>query len=389
MRQFYGRALKKLDRLTPDQYRELLISASGEINRLETVLDSLHTGILVCDEKHNLVKANKAAQRLLPLNYSEGGLWNAVNDERIVEFFNETMLSSDKVRDKEIDVIVQGKNRLLSINIIPLVYDRRITGSLVCIDDITEKRKGESRLRRAENLASLTTLAAGVAHEIKNPLCSISIHLQLLKKELKRKLDKDDHSTDEYFSVLNEEIDRLNRIVVDFLYAVRPVNLELRETDINSIINSVAELINLEFEQAKIKINLELCERLPLLLLDERYMKQALLNLLINAKAAMPKGGALNISTFYSENEIHLLISDTGTGISGENLSKIFEPYFTTKETGTGLGLTQVYKIIKEHRGEITVDSELRKGTVFEIILPAPQKEMRMIEYNVAEGVLK
>jgi signal transduction histidine kinase len=211
----------------------------------------------------------------------------------------------------------------------------------------------------------------------------------LLKKELKKKPEKDDHSTDEYFNVLNEEIDRLNRIVVDFLYAVRPISLELRETDINSIINNVLELIHLEFEQAKIKINTELGERLPLLLLDERYMKQALLNLVINAKAAMPKGGTLNISTQCSENDIHIIISDTGTGISAENLSKIFEPYFTTKETGTGLGLTQVYKIIKEHRGEITVDSELKKGTVFEITLPAPQKEVRMIGYDAVEGALK
>jgi len=380
---FFRRALKKLEKLDTGQRRELLISAVNEIGLLETVLDSIDVGILVCDENNNLVMVNKCAQRLLPLNYTDGApLWEAIRDEKMEELIKNIILNGEKAADREIDVEYQDRNRLLSINVVPLVRDRRITGSLIYIEDITEKRKYEYRLRRAENLASLTTLAAGVAHEIKNPLGSISIHIQLLQKALAKKNIKNDSQTEKYFSVLKEEIDRLNRIVIDFLFAVRPMNLELREGDINRIISQIMEFVSYEMEQSKIMCLLELDEDLPRILFDERYMKQALLNLVTNAKAAMPKGGVLTVATNHVENEIRISICDTGTGINEENLAKIFEPYFTTKETGTGLGLTQVYKIIREHQGEITVDSAPDQGSEFKIILPVPQKETRLIAYD-------
>ncbi|MDR1837867.1 MAG: PAS domain S-box protein [Treponema sp.] len=379
---FYRRALKKLDKLDTEQRRELLVSAVGEISLLETVLDSIDVGILVCDENNNLTMVNKYAQRLLPLNYSEGvQLWDAVGDDRIVEFFKETLLNRDRIMDKEIDIDYMGRNRLLSVNVLPLVQDRRITGSLIYIEDITEKRKGEARLRRAENLASLTTLAAGVAHEIKNPLGSISIHLQLLQKALV-KINYSGNKTEKYLNVIKEEVDRLNRIVVDFLFAVRPMVLELREGDINALVSQMMEFVAFEMEQSKILCMLELDENVPKILMDERLLKQALLNLVKNAQAAMPDGGVLTIATNHADNEIRISVCDTGAGISKENLTKIFDPYFTTKETGTGLGLTQVFKIIREHQGEITVDSVPDIGTEFKIILPVPQKETRMIAYD-------
>jgi PAS domain S-box-containing protein len=379
---FYKRALKKLDKLDTDQRRELLISAVEEISILETVLDSIDVGILVCDEKHNLLMANKYAQMLLPLNYNEGdNILSSINDEKITGFLSETLQNTDRVMDKEIDIEHKGRNRLLSVNVLPLVQDKKITGSLIYIEDITEKRKGESRLRRAENLASLTTLAAGVAHEIKNPLGSISIHLQLLQKAL-AKINVGDNKTDKYFNVINEEVDRLNRIVVDFLFAVRPMTLDLREGDINQVISQVMEFVHYEMEQSKVLCLLELAENMPKILLDERLLKQALLNLVENARNAMSGGGVLTIATHYTDSEIRISVCDTGTGISKENIAKIFEPYFTTNETGTGLGLTQVYKIVREHQGEITVDSALAEGTEFKIILPIPQKETRMLSYN-------
>jgi len=393
MSEFYKRALKKLDKFTVEQCRDLLVSAAGEINRLETVLDSIPVGILVCNERHALVMANKYARRLLPLNFREGDLlWSAVPDVRIIEFFRNTLLSSDKVLDREMDFTLQGYNRLLSISVVPLVRDRRVTGSLIYIEDITEKRKGESRLRRAENLASLTTLAAGVAHEIKNPLGSISIHLQLIQKSLGRKTESSTSpqgeasgvpsAIDKYFNVLNEEVERLNRIVVDFLFAVRPMTLELRDVNINSVIADLADFVRPELEQDHIRCLLELDENIPSFLMDERYMKQALLNLVKNSQAAMPSGGLLTIATRRVDNEVRINVCDTGVGISEKNLSKIFEPYFTTKEAGTGLGLTMVYKVIREHKGEISVDSREGEGANFEIVLPIPQKERRMIAYN-------
>ena len=388
---FFRRAIKKLDKLNEEKRRELLISAVSEINLLENVLDSIDKGILVCDEAYNLIMANKCAQRLIPMNYIEGmKLRTAIKDERIVEAFKNIIINRERVVDREIDIENQGKNRLLSINVVPLVQNKQITGTLIYIDDITEKRKDEARLRRAENLASLTTLAAGVAHEIKNPLASISIHLQLLQKAIAKKInsfeknneEQIDLSFDKYFNVLKEEVERLNRIVVDFLFAVRPMNLELREGNLNKLITQIMDFVRYEMEQSNIMCFLELDENLPNTQIDERFFKQALLNLVKNAQAAMPDGGVFTIATGYADNEIRISVCDTGIGITKENLGKIFEPYFTTTETGTGLGLTQVYKIIREHHGEISVDSMPGTGAEFKIILPMPQKETRFLEYN-------
>ncbi|MDR1868852.1 MAG: PAS domain S-box protein [Treponema sp.] len=388
MIKFYRRALNKLDKLNTEQRRELLVSAVGEISLLETVLDSIDVGILVCDEKNNLVMVNKCALRMLPLNYSEGiPLLQAIKDDELIAFFKEILFNREKVINWEIDIDQQGKDRLLSVNVVPLVQDRRITGSLIYMEDITEKRKDESRLRRAENLASLTTLAAGVAHEIKNPLGSISIQLQLLQKTLAKENKSSGKKTSKYFNVIKQEVDRLNRIVVDFLFAVRPMSLELREGDINKMISQIMEFLRIEMEQANILCLLELDEELPKILMDERYMKQAILNLVTNARAAMPNGGVLTVATNHVEDEIRISICDTGIGISEENIVKIFEPYFTTKETGTGLGLTHVYKIIREHQGEIMVDSAPEQGSEFKIILPIPQKETHMIAYNEGGAV--
>ena len=392
---FYRRALSKLRKFTEEQCRELVVSAAGEISRLENVLDSLPSGILVCDEKHFLVLANKSARRLLPFSRlparqpESGLLWELITEEHIADFFRRTLQSGDKVLEQEINIkmqgiaqgAAQGANRLLSVSVLPLVEMRRITGSLVRIEDITEKRNKEIRLHRAENLASLTNLAAGVAHEIKNPLGAISIHLQLMRKSLVKGIGIDS-LIDNYFNILNEEVDRLNRIVVDFLFAVRPMMLELREADINHLVADIAEFTRAELEQNGIRLFVEPEENLPPVLIDERRMKQVFFNLVKNAQDAMPSGGLLTIATLRSGSEVLINVCDTGIGMSDENLRKIFEPYYTTKENGTGLGLTLVYKIIKEHRGEISVDSREGEGSEFVISLPVSRKELRLIEYN-------
>jgi len=409
MRNFIERALKKLPKMTAEQITELLLSSAEENERLESVLDSLAEGLLVCDEAHNLILINKAAERLLPLVFHDQGerpLWTSVSDERIAEFLKTTLRSGDRVEDREFDVECKGIQRLLAVSVLPLVKDRRVTGSLVHVEDITEKRGKEARLRRAENLASLTTLAAGVAHEIKNPLGSISIHIQLIQKALKasRAACSDtpeplenakpmaDISNapfdllDKYLMVVNEEIDRLNRIVVDFLFAVRPMDMEIREGDINNVIRELIDFVRYELQALGIECVLKLDKDLPLLEYDERYIKQALLNLIKNAMAAMSGGGTLTIETSFQSNEARILIQDTGIGIPEENLSKIFEPYFTTKESGSGLGLTLVFKIIKEHRGEISVKSKEKEGASFLITLPIPQKDTKLIAYGGLEN---
>jgi PAS domain S-box-containing protein len=412
VRNFIQRALRKLPKLTAEQITDLLISVAAENERLESVIDSLAEGLLVCDDAHYVLLINKTAERLLPLHpYEpvERRLWNVVADERVAEFLKTTLTSADRIADREFDVEVKGVQRLLALTVLPLVKDRRVTGSLVHVEDITEKRGKEARLRRAENLASLTTLAAGVAHEIKNPLGSISIHIQLIQKALKasraacedsagdagvegtgkRRVKVEKFSPpapfdliDKYLGVVNEEIDRLNRIVVDFLFAVRPMDIDLRDGDLNALVSELVDFVRYELEEARIECVLDLDPKLPALQFDERYIKQALLNLVKNAVHAMPGGGTLTIKSEGSGNEARLAVTDTGIGIPEENLPKIFEPYFTTRETGSGLGLTLVFKIVKEHRGEITVKSKEGEGTSFSIVLPIPQRETKLIAYG-------
>ena len=406
MRQIIKRALKIIARLhNTGQSDSLFTLLINDVDRLESVLDSLAEGNLVCDSEHNLIRANKSSERLLPLSRRGEDLvpvWKCVNDREIAAFLKSTILSGDRADGREFETGNKAVFRLLSISIFPLVKDYRITGSLVHVEDITEKRRKEIRMRQVENLASLTTLAAGVAHEIKNPLGSISIHIQLLQKAFAKNEelyffshpeDKPDPNFSDgekgptayfamfhrYINVINEEIDRLNHIVVDFLFAVRPMTLNLQEANLNAFIREVMDFIAYELEEARIKPVLELDDNIPLLDLDVQVMKQALLNLIQNAVAAMEGGGTLTLKTEWKDNEALVSIIDTGTGISEQNLAKIFEPYFTTKEQGSGLGLTLVFKIIRGHRGEINVRSKEGEGTSFTFTLPVPQRVRRLL----------
>lgn len=389
MRQFIRRALQKLNKLTADQVRELLVSAAGEIDRLEAVLDSFIDGVLICGADNGLVMANRSARRYLPIALDEqpsAPIWNLVRDEPIAQFLRQVLESGDKATDREffIDKVhSEQAGRLLSVSVLPLVRDRRVSGSLIRIEDITEKRMRESQIRRMESLASLTTLAAGVAHEIKNPLGSISIHVQLIQKAFSLRRDELPSSllgmVENYLDIVNEEIDRLNHIVVDFLFAARPIDIELCEGDINAFLKELLDFVYFELEEHSIECALDLQENLPPVLFDGRLMKQALLNLVKNAIAAMEDGGVLTIQTALKDRRVAITVSDTGKGIPPDILSKIFEPFFTTKSTGSGLGLTLVYKIVHEHNGELAVKSTEEEGAHFTILLPAARKDLRSL----------
>ncbi|GAG54831.1 unnamed protein product, partial [marine sediment metagenome] len=219
-------------------------------------------------------------------------------------------------------------------------------------------------------------------HEIKNPLASIGIHLRLIKKEMDGKDIIKTKRVSEFLSIIKEEVERLNRIVVDFLFAVRPMNAELEYDNLNRVVRELLEFLKFELETEGIKVELELSEHIPRIRLDEKYMKHALLNIIKNAISAMPEGGVLKIETQLQGRELLLKLTDTGVGIPEKNIGKIFEPYFTTKDFGSGLGLTLVYKIVKEHLGEISVTSKEGEGATFILSFPIPQKEKRLIGYK-------
>ena len=314
--------------------------------------------------------------------YSQS-VWVYIKHREIANFVKKTIAAEETILERDFPVEVKNKYRIISVSIMPLVQKGQIRGTIIYSEDMTEKRKNESKLKRAENLASLTTLAAGVAHEIKNPLGSMSIHMQLLKKALK---DTSNAKIKNYLDVIDEEIDRLNKIVVDFLFAVRPMNIEPIRDDLNDLLQEIINFIKPEVEQNGIELRVLLNRNIPMIFIDRRFIKQAVINLIKNSIAATQKNGYILVTTDISEEGVQLIIADSGHGIPPEYINKIFEPYFTTKENGTGLGLTLTYKIIKEHNGDISVISEPGKGTKFIITLPVPQHELFLIHGKCCDG---
>lgn len=390
MRGFVRRALEKLSKLDSEQLEQLLQTVAAENERLAVVLDSMNDGVLVTDEEHRLILVNKAAERLIPLAsgriIGDRPLWDVIADQDISDFVYTTLENDESVTDQEFALDHGGTTRILSCSLIPLVQAGHIRGNILQLVDISEKRGREARLRRAESLASLTTLAAGVAHEIKNPLGSIGIHNQLIQKLVARLDAEEAERINSYLTVIDEEIERLNRIVVDFLFAVRPMDTKLEDGDLNSLISDLLGFVQYELEQAGIELVRDLDEDLPQLKLDPKYLKQAMMNLVKNAISAMPDGGMLRVSTQTRGDQVLLRISDNGVGMNPEVRDKIFEPYFTTKDFGSGIGLTLVYKVVKEHMGDISVISKEGHGTTFTITLPLPQREQHLLGWKGDES---
>lgn len=389
MKKFIERALERLPKLDYGQIRSLIQDVSDENELLEIVLESMTDGVVVLDGAHSIILKNRAADILLPYvgGYTqEKQIWEVLSDEEIGNFFKYSLENQERVSDKQFTLGASGGLRILSCSIMPLVKNGAVLGNLIHIEDVTERRGNEARLRRAESLAALTTLAAGVAHEIKNPLGSIGIHIQLIQKEINTEKKPDTEIIAKYLEIVMEEVERLNGIVVDFLFAVRPMNTELVRKDLNQLVQDTIEFVKFELEDAKVKLKENYSERLPDLDLDEKYMKQALLNIIKNAISAMPEGGTLTVDTVIDGSDVLLKVGDTGVGISEANIAKVFEPYFTTKEFGSGLGLTVVYKIIREHGGEVSLTSQEGKGTSFALSFPIPESERRLIVWEDQEN---
>jgi two-component system, sporulation sensor kinase E len=384
MRKFIQKALEKLGKRDVAQIRALIVRITEENDLLGMLLESMTDGIIVTDREHKIMLLNKSAERICPFaldDVIDHLLWDAVSDRELSDFFSTNLRNQEKVSDREF-TIDGAPPRILSVSLLPLVKGGSAQGNVVHIEDVTEKRSREARLRRAESLASLTTLAAGVAHEIKNPLGSMGIHLQLIQKKIAGKDCIEAKDISQHLGVIGEEVDRLNRIVVDFLFAVKPMDTVLEEGDVNRVIQELLEFVRPELDQAGVTIESNLSPTLPLLRIDPRYIKQAALNLIKNAVAAMPDGGTLRVESVRSGDDVEVRISDTGGGIPDDIMDKIFEPYFTTKPFGTGLGLTIVFKIMKEHFGDIAVTSRRGEGTTVTLAFPVPKNETILIDYK-------
>jgi PAS domain S-box-containing protein len=229
--------------------------------------------------------------------------------------------------------------------------------------DITERKvQTEQLLQKSEKLALLGQMAAGIAHEVRNPLTSIKGFIQLFKVEKHK---------DEYYDIVLSELDRINNIVGEFLLLAKPTAAVFAEKDVQDLLQDVVTLINTQSIINNIQINTEFESDLPKLSCEESQLKQVFLNLLKNAIEAMPAGGEIDVKVkAKEEGKISIQIIDNGIGIPKERIATLGEPFYTTKEKGTGLGLMTCYKIIEGHNGELTISSEVNIGTTIEVILP-------------------
>lgn len=232
-------------------------------------------------------------------------------------------------------------------------------------NDITEKKKSEEMLHRQDKLAAVGQLAAGVAHEIRNPLTSMKGYAEFLQ------LDESDPQRQEFLEIILDEIDRVNNIVEEFMVLAKPKAVELEEKNIIPIVQNVVSMLNFEARKRNVKLEFHADQDIVQIECDENRLKQVFLNFIKNGIEAMPDGGDLRVKTEIQDGDVLISIQDTGVGIPPDTLKKIGEPFYTTKKNGNGLGLMVSFKIIESHNGKVYIESEQNKGTTFKILLPA------------------
>lgn len=413
MPQFIEKTLAKIDKLDRERIRAIILDLHHDQQRLAEVVNSLPDGIVMIDEHHRSLFQNKAARLLLPLhdrasNNSSGKttkakkVWNTINDKQIANYLKQALEDPDgqKSTNALFSLEIAGNLRTLQFELLPLIRQRQVVGNILRITDITEKINNESRLHRAEQMASLTHLTANVAHEIKNPLAAISIYIQLIKRELEQHSPIVSPQTiNDHLKIVEEEIARLNNTVVNFLFSVRPMELSLEEVELYPLLDEIVTLFQPELRDAQITLTAHCQNSIPTVEIDVAYIKQALVNIIKNAIESITLNthqheeqdkGIIEIRTAIATGKnnggVRVDVIDNGIGMEESDVGRVFDPYFTTKDEGSGIGLTQTYKIIREHRGEITItNNSVGRGATVTITLPIPKTKQKRIGQKHAD----
>lgn len=388
---FLGKILPKLGRLDDAALKSVVERLAREKSFLETLFHTIEDGVVVLNEQARIVFFNEAAGRMLGLESNEAGgspIQQHLPGLDWVRLLKMDRDGGNQIQRHELEVSIP-RPRFLSLVITSLDGGAvGESGLVLFLHDVTEARRQNERAMEAERNEALTLLAASVAHEIGNPLNALSIHLQLMEREL-RKLKSltaegvmDARAPDklsQYVEVAKGEITRLDYIITQFLQAIRPSKPKLEPASLNDVVRSAVELLTPEIDNRGIELRQKLLTSLPVVHIDSSQMKQVLVNLMKNAIQAMTRGGILTLRTSESSEGVVLSVEDTGGGIPPETLSRIFEPFYTTKKRGSGLGLMIVQRIVTEHGGRVGVESHVGKGTEFRIWLPLEAKTPRLL----------
>ena len=414
---FIEKLIERLGRIGPEEVQNYFLRLAQEKGFLETVFNAIQEGIIVTDWKGRITYLNDAASKLFGLRANDAIGKRLEERVRGLDWGSLTQSGEPVSRDIE---IFYPENRFINFYIVPLMIEHRETGAVtrvvgsgglesvvastrrggdggpgspspavgtteqvgyaMILRDITESRRSAQQTIESERLNALTLLAAGVAHEIGNPLNSLHIHLQLMERKVRELKNNAKGELQESIDVARSEVNRLDSIVTQFLRAIRPSNPELHPENLNTIVEEAVRFFAPEIQDRDIVIEQELRADLPLLQLDRDQMKQAFYNVIKNSLEAMKRRGVLRIHTDMDDTHVLVSFADTGGGVSTENLGRIFEPYFTTKRSGTGLGLLIVRRIVREHGGELSIQSSEGTGVTLTIRLPHVDRRVRLLE---------
>ncbi len=354
----------------------------------ETVFNTIQDGILVIDSEGIVQYANAAANELIGLKESDIGtarLWKMVPD--LARSIDPASVSGSRaakpVLAREVE-LTYPEHRYLRLYMVPIaaqVGASESGGYVIALTDLTEDRVSLEERIENERIDSIVRLAAGVAHELGNPLNSLTIHLQLIERKLaKLKQEKSVEALAESVEICQGEVKRLDGIISHFLEAVRPQKPELNEVNLIQLVEEVLRVQEAELMDRTLEVNVEVEEDAPNILGDRGQIKQVFFNLIKNAMESMEAGGSLRIRANCDDDFVHLHFMDNGTGISEDALSKVFQAYYTTKESGHGLGMMIVQRIMRDHGGQIGIESSKGKGTVISLQFPLPHRRSRLLK---------
>lgn len=356
----------------------------------ETVFNALQEGVLVVEASGLIGYANQSACELIGLKEDEIGraiLWKLVPElgRTLGTYFNKPSTARPMAISRELEITYPAL-RFLRLYFVPFTSKTEIEDGdeelfAVILTDITEDKASTQETIEKERMASITELAAGVAHEIGNPLNSIHIHLQLLRRtadiiEASPQRDKLERSID----VCAKEVERLDGIIKHFLGAIRPQQPNFQDISPIEVLTEVLEFHEHELKALGIIVEMEVAEILPVIQGDSDLLRQVFYNVVKNAMEAMDGGGKIRITARTDDEFLNIYVADSGKGIPHEDLTRIFKPFFTSKQDGHGLGMMVVQQIMRDHGGQIGIDSRIDTGTVVTLQFPQKHRRVRLLE---------
>ena len=382
-RAFLDKLLARLRRIQPEDVEAFFVELARDKRFLETIFNAIREGVIVTDTAGTVIYINDAAGLLFGLD--PAAALGRPLAENISGLRWKELAQGREVVTRDIEVF-HPAHRVLNFYVVPLLAEdddkpghRQHAGYALIMRDFTERHRAAQETLESERIAALQLLAAGVAHEIGNPLNSLTIHLQLLERRL-RKLPAEQQNTLLHpLEVAQEEIKRLDTIVTQFLRAIRPAPLQRTPHDLNSLVRDAAEFLGPELKSRNILLELDLTPGLPILEVDQDQLKQAFYNIVKNSSEAMKQGGLLKIRTGADSEWVNIRFADTGGGMTQEAMARIFEPYFTTKQSGSGLGLMITQRIVRAHGGEVVIESDPGNGLKITIRLPRHDRQVQML----------